>query len=173
MKGVILDAFKDMIKEKYGGNVWEEILKNAGFDKNTVFPVTQDIPDGDVERILNSICKKLGLNFQQVADMFGEYWITIYMPKLYKSYYRGIKDAREFLLKVNDIHRKVTENNPGANPPYFEYFWREENVLTLKYISQRKFLPMVIGLIKGVGKLFKTNLKVKQLSDNEVEIIFT
>jgi hypothetical protein len=42
----------------------------------------------------------------------------------------------------------------------------------MKYKSKRKLIDFMVGLIKGVGKFYKENLKVKKISDDKVEIIF-
>ncbi len=172
MKGVIVDAIKDMITEKFGREAWAEVLEGAGFSRTKVFPLSQDVPDEDVLKIINVICDRFGLDLQEAADMFGEYWNTVYIHKVYKAYFRGIESAKDFLLKMDEIHRKATENIPGARPPRFEYRWKDSRTLLMKYLSRRKLMPIFIGLIKGVGKNFNTPLQVRQVSENEVEIVF-
>ncbi len=73
---------------------------------------------------------------------------------------------------MNEIHRKVTENIPNAHPPRFEYRWEGPNVLIMKYISPRGLVEVFMGVLKGVGKFFNTDLKIERVSPDEVRIEF-
>ncbi len=172
MKGVILDAVKDLIVDNFGLEKWMDILENAGLPRTAVFSVRDDVPDETVLKVVKSISNTLNLSPEEVADAFGEYWASIYTPKVYKPYYRGIQSAKELLLKMNEIHRKVTENIPNAHPPVFKYRWEGSNVLIMKYISPRGLVEIFMGVLKGVGKFFKTTLEIERISQDEVRIEF-
>jgi len=172
LKGVILDSIRDLVVDKFGEERWKEVLRRADLPVTTVFPVTGNVPDETVLKIIGSICDVFNLTSKEVAEAFGEYWVTVYMPKVYKPYYRGINTARDFLLKMDEIHRKVTENISDAHPPRFDYKWKDRNTLIMKYKSQRGLIDIFIGLINGVGKFYETPLDVNKISDNEVEITF-
>jgi hypothetical protein len=42
----------------------------------------------------------------------------------------------------------------------------------MKYKSRRGLIDFMVGLIKGVGKFYKEDLKVTKLSSDKVEIVF-
>ncbi|MDH3974437.1 MAG: heme NO-binding domain-containing protein [Deltaproteobacteria bacterium] len=172
MKGVIVNAMKDMVSDNFGKDKWEAILEKVGLDKNTTFSITHDVEEAAVMMTFKSLCEVLNLPPQQAAETFGKYWVTHYVPKLYKSYYRGITNAKDLILKLNIIHKQVTNMVPNAQPPMFEYKWKDSSTLIMKYISKRGLIAIFVGALKGVGELFHTELKVKQISSEEVEIIF-
>ena len=172
MKGVIIDAIKDLVVDNFGLEKWMDVLENAGLPRTTTFSVREDVPDETVLKVMESISETLNLSPEEVAEAFGEYWVSVYMPKVYKPYYRGIRSAKELLLKMDEIHRKATANIPNAHPPRFEYRWEGPNVLIMKYKSPRKLVEVFMGLIKGVGKFFKTPLEVERISEDEVRIKF-
>ncbi len=172
MKGAIVDAIKDLVVENFGLEKWMDVLENAGLARTTTFSVREDVPDETVLKLVESISQTLNLSLQEVADAFGEYWVSVYMPKVYKPYYRGVSSAKELLLKMDEVHRKATQNIPNAHPPRFEYRWEKPNVLIMKYKSPRGLMDIFIGLIKGVGKFYKTPLEVEQISQDEVRITF-
>jgi len=172
VKGAIIDAIKDLVVENFGMEKWMDVLENAGLPRTTTFSVRKDVPDETVLAVVESISRTLNLSPEEVADAFGEYWVTVYMPKVYKPYYRGVTSARELLLKMDEIHRKATQNIPNAHPPRFEYRWEAPNVLIMKYKSPRKLMAIFMGLAKGVGKFYKTPLQVEQISEDEVRITF-
>ena len=42
----------------------------------------------------------------------------------------------------------------------------------MKYKSHRNLIDFLVGLVKGVGKFYKEDLKVSKLSNDKVEIVF-
>ena len=82
------------------------------------------------------------------------------------------KTAKDFLLNMDKIHEATTRTVPDARPPKFQYKWKDDKTLIMIYNSQRNLMPFLLGLIKGVGKYYNTNLQVNQLSSKEVEIKF-
>jgi hypothetical protein len=42
----------------------------------------------------------------------------------------------------------------------------------MKYKSHRNLIDFLVGLIKGVGKFYKEDLKVTKLTNDKVEIVF-
>ena len=83
-----------------------------------------------------------------------------------------MNSAKELILGMDKIHYQVTKILPNAHPPRFDYEEIDEKTLKVHYKSHRKMINFYIGLVKGVGKLFKTPLQVKKLSDEYVEIKF-
>ncbi len=73
---------------------------------------------------------------------------------------------------MDEVHRKVTLNIQNANPPRFDYEWKDEKTLIMTYKSKRNLIEFFIGLIKGVGKYFNEELEVRKLGGNRVEIKF-
>ncbi len=172
MKGCIVDAIRDLVVEHFGQEKWYDILDGAGLPVGKTFSVGENIPDETVLAILNSMSRHLNMTPEELADAFGEYWVTVYTRKVYKPYYRGITNAREFLLKMDEIHRRVTTNIPEARPPRFSYQWEGPNTLIMTYKSHRGLMGIFLGALKGVGKLFNTPLEIEVLDGNRVRITF-
>jgi len=172
MKGIIANCLKETIVTKFNQEKWEEILIASNQKKNMTILASLDIDDAVIMNIVENSCKILNLSLVEIADYFGDYWMNSFALKYYKSYYGTSKNAKEFILKLTDIHNKVTKNIKNAKPPQFEYDWKSENVLILTYISQRGLIDFVVGLAKGVGKYFNQKLSIKKLSSTKIEITF-
>jgi len=172
MKGVIVLALKEMVGKKFGPKKWEDALKKAGIDKEPLILPISDVDDRVVLKIVNSLCEVLNISLSQVGDAFGDYWINVYSQRMYYAYYVGCKTAKEFLLKMDSVHVATTKSIPNAHPPRFEYEWKDEKTLIMKYKSQRGLIDFMVGLIKAVGKFYREDLKVTKLGNDKVEIIF-
>ncbi len=172
MKGIIVKCLAELVNEKFGQEKLMEIYTDAGLDKNKIFLVTEDVEDALVLKVVGSVCKVLNLSLPEAADAFGEYWVNTFAPKIYSMYYKNVNSAKEFLLKMDEVHRKTTKNMPNARPPKFSYKWENEKTLIMGYDSHRNLIDFLVGLARGVGKYYKENIKVTKLNDKEVRIVF-
>lgn len=173
MKGAIANCLKETIVSKFGQSKWDEILIASGQNTTMNVLVTMDIDDAIILNIVKNTCKILNQTIEQIADYFGEYWMNSYATKMYKAYYGSNSNAKDFFLKLNAIHEKVTKTIVNAKPPKFGYEWKNENTLILTYISPRGLIDFVVGLAKGVGKYFNQKLSVRKISSTKVEIVFS
>lgn len=172
MKGVIALCLQEMIEANYGKDKWVEILEKANVDPKVSLIAFSDIDDETVLNILNNTAKVLKITSTQAADAFGDYWVNVYAQRMYRGMFIGKKTAKEFLLSMDKVHVGVTQNIKNAHPPRFEYELKNENTLVIKYKSDRGLIDIFIGLIKGVGKLYKEKLIVSKLGNNLVQVNF-
>lgn len=171
MNGTIVIALKKMVTEKFGSDKWSAALKKAGIDKEPVIMATSDMDDKMVLDVIKAVCDVLHITWTQAADAFGEYWAVEYAPKVFPIYYSA-SSAKDFLLRMDSVHERVTKTMPNAHPPRFDYEWKNDKTLVMIYKSQRGLVDLVVGLAKGVGKYYKENLKVTKVGNDRVEITF-
>ena len=172
MKGIIAMCLKDLVVEKFGANKWAECLKNLGEEQSMSILASSDMHDEVVLNMVKAACKTLGISLEQAADAFGEHWVCKYSQKIYPSYYRKYGNAKEFLLAMDKVHVDMTESIQNAHPPRFDYEWKDERTLIMKYKSKRNLMDFAVGLAKGVGKFYKEDIKVSKLSDDKIQIVF-
>lgn len=172
MKGVIVMCLEKLISTKFGKEKWQKTLEKSGLKKESVFIASQDVDDDIVMKLINNVCQLLNITLSQAADAFGDYWVNVFARKIYKAYYKNIHSAKEFLLRMDDVHEETTRSMSNARPPRFEYEEKDENTLIMIYKSHRGLIAILTGLIKGVGKYFHEDLQVTQLSDDKVQIVF-
>ncbi len=173
MKATILLCIKNLIREKHSDAIWTEILLTSGLEANALFVPYDDVDDNIMGKIIENTCKLLNINRKQITLAFGEYWMCTYAPKIYQVYFLGKKNSKDMILSLSKIHDMVTKKIPNAHPPKFEYNWIDDNSLIINYLSNRKMIDFFQGLLYGVGKHFNENLKVTQLSDTQVKVVFS
>jgi len=172
MKGVILKCLKDLVVEKFGKNTWQQIFDKSGFNIATIIASGNDYEDEVVVNVIVKTCEVLNISLFQAADAFGDYWMNTFAPNVYGAHLMGAKTAREFLLKLNGIHDRITKSVTDAHPPRFELEWLDNNTLIFRYISKRGLVDFVVGLLKGVGKKFNEQLGVEKLNETDIKVIF-
>lgn len=133
---------------------------------------TADVDDEALMKILRSLCEILGVSFPKLTEVAGVYMVNEYLPDAYGQYYEEADSAKEFLLKMRRVHKDMTRNIPGANPPEFDYEERGEKTLIMTYKSHRHLIDFMIGLIKGVGKYYGEDLDVTKIGGRTVKIVF-
>jgi hypothetical protein len=172
MKGSIVKCMEEMVTEKFGAQKWDESMDRAGIPaERRNFTVLSDVKDADVHAIMKGISQTTSLNMPQVMDAFGEYWSTVFAPRVYAAYFSSAKSARELLLNLDHIHETVTKSIKFAHPPRFTYEWKGDKRLIMHYNSRRGMVALMPGLVRGVGKHFKEKLSVR-VEGNAVYVDF-
>ncbi len=172
MKGVIVTCLEELVKEKFGSEEWGLILEQTGLSRNTHFLPTGDIEDGIFMKIIDSTCHILNISRNTITILFGEYWVTVFAPRIYSIYFKKIKSSKDFFLKLDHIHTLITSNIPNAHPPRFEYEWKDDKTLLMTYKSHRDLFDFFIGLAKGIGKYFQEDFQIERMEKNKAKIVF-
>lgn len=174
MKGTIIVCLKDMLADEYGQGLetWKDMLAAVGMDRNRVILLSTDVDDGDALKLFGEAQKRCFKSHEELADAYGNYWSVIYAPKIYSSVYKGVKNSRQFLLKLDQVHQQVTETMANARPPRFRYEEVGDKELRVHYISPRGLVHLYAGLARGIGNYFGEKLQVRVLDDNQVSIVF-
>jgi len=172
MKGVIAKCLEEMMITKFGAPTWKEVLDQARLPRQTIFFNVQDIDDDVVKKTLQAAVAVTRVSPAQLYDMFGEYWVNTFAPKIYAPHYQGITTARDFMLKMDKVHLITTQTMTNAFPPRFEYRWEDAHTLVMRYKSSRGMMDLMVGLIRGVGIYYKEDLAVTKLSEEEVRVGF-
>jgi hypothetical protein len=173
MKGVIASCLAELVKSKFGEHKWREILQQSGENPYMVIRVMSDIDDQTIFKLFENTCKVLDLSKEQAHDAFGDYWVNTFAPRMYGLYYERFKNAKEFIMGMDNIHDIVTRNMPNAHPPRFIIEEVDENTIIVNYQSTRNMIDFYIGLVKGIGTYFHTQIYIKKLSEKRVELIFS
>src|SRR5574340_1173230 len=105
MKGIIAVCLKEMVIERFGIDKWGDLLIRTGETGDISFLATADVDDRDVMALIRAACEVLHLSMEQLADVFGEYWINHFSQKVYASLYLRHKSAEEFILSIDALHR--------------------------------------------------------------------
>ena len=80
----------------------------------------------------------------------------------------GGKTLREFLIHLPDFHSRVSMMLPHLAPPRFFCAEAGEREVRMQYESHRAGLAaFVIGLFKGLGKMFDTPVTVQQVAHKD------
>ena len=161
MYGLVNKAIEDLICNRFGDEAWERIKRRAGLEMDS-FISMEGYPDELTYELVGAASEELGIPGEELLEAFGEYW-TLYTAR--EGYGRllemGGASLKEFLLNLHNLHSHVALSFPNLKPPSFWCTDVTEHSIRLHYQSHRPGLaPMVIGLVKGLGKMFDTHVDV-------------
>ena len=172
MKGVIVLCLKELVQKNYGEDKWLDALRISSIEKEPAILPISDVDDALVLKVVDSLLKVLDISMTQLGDAFGDYWVNVYSQRMYSIYYKESDNAKDFLLKMDEVHYTMTKKMKDAHPPRFDYEWKDDKTMIMHYKSRRGLIDIMIGLIKAVGKYYNEPLKVEKLGEDKVSIIF-
>lgn len=168
MYGLVNKAIQNMVCDRFGEETWEKIKQTAGVEVNS-FLSMEGYPDDLTHRLVKAASEVLGLPASEIMQAFGEYWIQYTAQEGYGDMMEMSGDnLPDFLENLDNLHARVGVLFPQLQPPSFDCTEMEEESLNLHYHSTREGLaPMVIGLVKGLGTKFDTEVEITQTGDRE------
>lgn len=163
MYGMVNKAIEQMVVMHHGEDTWEKIKVKAGTSIE-VFISNEPYPDELTYALVAAASESLQVPQEKLLHEFGEHWILHTAMESYGGLMRAAgRSIGEFLGNLPNFHARVSMIFPKLKPPHFECTEITEHSLNLHYHSERPGLqPFVIGLMNGLGKMFKIPVQVKQ-----------
>jgi hypothetical protein len=168
MYGMVTKAVGEMVTEKFGEDVWEDIKAKANVDID-VFISNAAYPDDMTYSLVAAASEVLGLPAEAILYEFGRYWVLETANRGYADLMAANgRSLPEFLINLPNFHTRVAMIFPNLMPPRFECANIGEHSLELHYHTHRDGLaPFVLGLLDGLGAMFGTPIRVQQTEFRE------
>ena len=160
MKGIIFNLVEEVVGDRYGEDVWDELLAAAGLDG--AYTSLGSYPDDELFRLVAAAADKLGVPPDAVVRMLGSAAIPL-LAERYPAFFAGHTSTKSFLLTLNDIiHPEVRKLYPGAEVPNFGFEESSDDTLVLRYHSPRKLCALAEGFILGASAHFGEQAEIDQ-----------
>tara|TARA_B110000879_G_scaffold37474_1_gene52235 strand:+ start:4532 stop:5071 length:540 start_codon:yes stop_codon:yes gene_type:complete len=163
MKGIIFTQFLEMVEDKWGLSMLDELITKA---KDPIDGAYNSVDTYDHKQLVNlvvELSKKTDIPVADLLEVYGKYLFSKLAeenPKLMK----GIHSTFDMLLNIQTaIHTEVLKLHTDANPPRFESKIVSENEMELTYHSHRSMADVAIGLIKGCAAYYKETIEIETL----------
>jgi len=175
MYGLVNQALEDFVRRGFGDAAWQQIRDNADISLE-MFVSMDSYPDEMTFKLVVAATEVLNLDAARILEAFGEHWVLYTAQEGYGQMLSMFgSNLEEFLLNLDNLHSHVGLTFPSLRPPSFQVERIEGgNGLLLHYRSERTGLaPMVIGLLKGLGRRFSQDIEIRQtahrgLDDHDV-----
>lgn len=164
MKGTVVSTWVESCRRLFGENVVSEVLQSYGMSRDYVFSPLENVEDKVAKGIVDQIGKKVGKNHKEIWFTMGEENIKTF-SKIYPGFFRN-ESAYQFLKSMNDVHVIVMKLFKGAVPPILDVIPTSSKEASFIYRSKRGMSDYLVGLLSGVSKFFKEEIKVEVVSQN-------
>jgi hypothetical protein len=170
MYGLVNKAIKDLVITKFGEDKWQEICELTNFHDGE-FVSMNPYPDSLTYDLVKNAARVLKADAPVILEAFGEYWILYTADEGYGDLMDLTGSSfTEFLANLDMLHYRINNIMPDLAAPQFSIRNEQENSVELEYRSHREgFVPMLYGLIKGLGKRFELEVAVKQIQEKNAE----
>lgn len=160
MKGIIFNAFNNLVEDAFGLQMWQDMLDTTNPPSGGVYTAAGTYDDSEIVGLLSALSKLSNTPTEQLLLTFGAYLFG----KLAQAYPAVLPDDDSLfgLLKGLDgiIHVEVKKLYPQAQLPTFTYTQPNDSTLVMDYISQRRLTPLAKGLMMGASKHFNTPVEI-------------
>ena len=165
MFGLVNKGIEEMVCNQFGEDTWENIKEKADVDIVT-FISMDAYPDEITYRLVDAASEVLNISTTDVLEAFGQYWVLFTAAEGYEQLMAITGDnLSEFLQNLDNLHGRVGLSFPNLQMPGFQCSELQAESLNLHYYSERPGLtPLVIGILKGLGKRFNCDVDIQHVS---------
>ena len=163
MYGMVNQAVRGLILEKFGSETWSKIHSSVGSPES--FSAMEPYDDSITYSLVVKSSEVLGLPADVILKTFGEYWVkeiaSVHYEKIMKS--SGVTFA-DFLANLDHMHQRIRVTFPNYNPPSFRVKSLDPSTLQVDYYSHREgLIPFVEGLFSGLAEYFSVQIQIEHL----------
>lgn len=160
MKGIIFNLVEEVVGDRYGEDVWDDLLDAAGLEG--AYTSLGSYPDEELFRLVAAAAEKLEVPPDVVVRTLGEAAIPL-LAERYPAFFAGHTSTKSFLLTLNEIiHPEVRKLYPGADVPNFGFEESPENDLVLRYHSHRRLCALAEGFVLGAAGQYGERAEIEQ-----------
>lgn len=168
MKGTVVSSWVQSGRQLFGDKVVNDALTNNGLASDYIFSPLEDVSDDVAKGIVSKIGSYVGKDNKEIWKIMGEENIKTF-SKHYPGFFRH-DSAFQFLNSMNDVHVIVVKRIKGSVPPILDLTPISAREIIFTYRSKRAMGDYLAGLISGVAKYFKEEIKVDFISEKTGEL---
>ncbi len=162
MQGTIFTSFSEMVIEKLGMEVWNELLDTVKPASEGVYTSGMRYCDSEMMALVEALSIKTDIDASTLVRTFGGY-LFIHLYNSSPADITHIDNLKDFLLSIDSvIHKEVQRVYPKAYLPSFEYDESTEGELVMYYHSKRKLCHLSEGLILSAAEHFNQAITIHQ-----------
>lgn len=161
MYGLVNKAVQGFVTSQFGAEAWDAVRREAGVNE-VAFVGMNPYPDEVTYQLVAAGSKLLNVPAEQVLEAFGRYWMTFTAQEGYGPMLAMMGDTLPaFLRNLDPMHERLRLTFPQLRPPRITVSDETVDSLRLHYYTDRPGLtPFVVGLLKGLAELKKTEITV-------------
>jgi len=175
MKGIVFTEFLDMVEEKFGYEIVDQIIVESDLESKGIYTAVGTYPHSEVVSLLMNLSEKVEIDPAILLKEFGKYLFDTFLAS-YPQFFSAVTDAFSFLHSIDKhIHVEVLKLYPDATLPKFLSEETEDGTMIMTYLSERKMSGLALGLIEKAIAHYGEScaINTENLKDDGSEVKFT
>ena len=174
MKGIVFTEFLELVEQKFGLEVVDEIIEKSDLESNGAYTSIGTYKFSEMLQLLSHLSTKTSISIDELLLVYAEhfFWVLVKSyPVLIKSY----SDPINMLASIEShIHIEVLKIYPDAELPTFEVISKSKNSLILIYKSSRAMYYFGLGLMNKTFDYFNSSAEIviEKLKEDGTEVKF-
>ena len=174
MKGIVFTEFLDLVEDKFGLEVVDEIISKSNLESGGAYTAVGTYKFSEMLQLLQHLSANTGLSIDDLLLVYAEHFFSV-LEDSYPGLLATYSDPIEMLSSIeNHIHIEVRKIYPDAELPKFEVIEKTENSLTMVYKSSRAMHHFGLGLMNKTFEHFNTTatIELEKIKEDGTEVKF-
>ncbi len=172
MKGLIFVAYREAIIKKFDSKVWFSIFEKSSFPKEFPLLKTEIYDDKYFFELLEISAKELNVEYNDLYELFAEYFLNEYVPKNLFYVVENIRSSRDMFRNLDLIHEILSLSASLELIPRFEYTEADDaKEAILIYKSQRKLYDLFYIMTKTVCEKYG-DCRIERVASEKLKIVY-
>ena len=175
MKGIIFTEFLDLVEEKFGLGMVDEIITQSNLKSEGIYTAVGTYEFSEMISLITNLSENTKISPDDLLMVYSEHLFKA-LIKAHPNLVEHYKDPMNLLASIeNHIHVEVQKLYPDAQLPTFELVSRTEDKMVMIYKSNKALYVLGKGLMQETFKLFnvKGDITYKKLKEDGTEVEFT
>lgn len=174
MKGIVFTEFLELVEDKFGLEMVDNIISNSNLESDGVYTAVGTYSFSEMLQLLQHLSKNTGISIDNLLLVYAEHFFSV-IEKSYPGLLATYKDPIEMISSIeNHIHVEVRKIYPDAELPTFEVVEKTENSLIMIYTSSRAMHHFGLGLMNKTFEHFNSTAKIEleKIKEDGTEVRF-
>ncbi|MEP1489126.1 MAG: heme NO-binding domain-containing protein [Algibacter sp.] len=174
MKGIVFTEFLDLVEDKFGLEMVDDIITASTLESGGVYTSVGTYNFSEMLQLLQHLSANTGISIDDLLLVYAEHFFSV-IEKSYPGLLATYKDPIEMISSIeNHIHVEVRKIYPDAELPTFEVLEKTDNSLIMIYKSSRAMHHFGLGLMNKTFAHFnsKATIVLEKLKEDGTEVKF-
>ena len=174
MKGIVFTEFLDLVEDKFGLEVVDEIITKSDLESNGIYTSIGTYSFSEMLQLLQHLSAKTAISIDNLLLVYAEHFFSV-IENSYPGLLATYKDPIEMISSIeNHIHVEVRKIYPDAELPTFVVEEKSENSLILIYKSSRAMHHFGLGLMNKTFEHFNSTATIvlEKIKEDGTEVKF-
>ena len=175
MKGIVFTDFLELVEEKYGLEMVDDIINQSKLNSGGAYTSIGTYEFSEMLQLISNLSLNTSVSVDDLLMIFAEHFFKT-LIKSHPNLVQHYKSPMDLLASIeNHIHLEVQKIYPDAQLPTFELILHEENKMIMIYKSDKALYILGKGLMEETFKLFGEHaiIEFEKLKEDGTEVKFT